>query len=164
MCFSTAVIIILDTQAQTNPLSSALRERERERQNASLTAHMSLLRQRHHLKGKRMKEEMTCLEKVWERERKSTTGNITFHLKRCFIEQSQGFNHNKLVKLTMHQRGYLLGKRVSANIIWRMNEPWNPTSKQSEALGPEYNSKDDCSILKNIGLSMHYLHKDILSH
>ena len=63
MCFSAAVIIILGTRAQINPLNCTRREREWERQHAPLTAHMSVFQQRCHLKGKWKKRGMTCLEK-----------------------------------------------------------------------------------------------------
>lgn len=62
MCFYAAVIIILATQAQANPLSCSTRERERKRQNPPLTARMSVFQQQCHVKWKRKRGGMMCLE------------------------------------------------------------------------------------------------------
>lgn len=75
--FSTAVIIILDTQARANPLSCSPTERERERQNTPLTAHMSVFQQQHHVKEEGKKGGMTCL-KLSKREK---PGLVSFNKK-----------------------------------------------------------------------------------
>lgn len=84
MCFSAAVIIILGTQAQTNPLNCTLREREWERQKRSSDCTYVCISTTVPFEGK-TREKDAMLWKSMRGEKKTTQANITF-LKCLFIE------------------------------------------------------------------------------
>lgn len=71
-----------------------------------------------------------------------------------------GFNRNRPCEAG--KKGYLLVKHVFANIIWRVNEPWNPTV-QTKTIPPHLRGSvsrvldvtEDVQDVQSVSLSMH---------
>lgn len=150
MCFSAAVIIILGTQAQTNPLNRTPREREWERQNTPPTAHMSVFQQQCHLKER---EKRGTAWKNVERENKKINSSKYHFPPQMFVYWINLFNHRCTCRADKAgKKGYSLVKHVFANITWRMDEPWNPTVPTETIPGTVSqvldNASDICSIFK----------------
>lgn len=87
MCFSAAVIIILGTQAQTNPLNRTLRERECERQCSSDGTYVCISTTVQFEGKEEERRDDTVGKRVRKtKKKKKTLARIPFYLQCLFIE------------------------------------------------------------------------------
>lgn len=114
MCFSAAVIIILGTQAQTNPFNCTLREREWER---LLWLHICLYFNNSTIW--RESERKGGCRALKEREGGKQHKQISLSSNVCLLNKTWAFNHSCPCETDKEaKKGYLLVKCVLANIIW----------------------------------------------